>query len=385
MYKTHLENLATTDSPTANGQRLFGLIQDKEWAREVSVICSPKERIRGRNLHPCVIDGVPTIIHGKNLSNQHPFLYGAIQEFAAENGYQLLKERRSGEKLVGFERRTWLPMMVFTVGMNSAVASKDLTAKSSTTLALYDPIVSEKIIDAPQPQSISLNRSEPIPTVNNAERHDKAHQDDETAVRGVKLQDHLDSWIDDNFDQMLVAEIQDILSDHYVDHKKDPEYIESDLQEMAAYFSRYPQAVTLLRDLKDANWTLRFSPETFKTRIVGNQFQVQAAKVYFDSRSAAQLRSHKSCGEKLAACIASPADALLHELLHARAALLEPTVFIKQGGLNGVIYPFAHEHAVIQEENRLYESMSEVDGRLRPQRHRHAGRLAASNCVTCIQ
>ena len=118
----------------------------------------------------------------------------------------------------------------------------------------------------------------------------------------------------------------------------------------------------------------------------GNQIQVKSVKVYFDSRAAAMLRSHRACtdSDKRGACVASPADALLHELLHASSALLESRRFIEQGGMNGVMYPFAHEDAVIKSENALYRSMTAIDKQHRPNRHSHTGRLVASTCVTCV-
>lgn len=360
---------------TLHGQALFALIQEQSWAKDATVVCSPKKQIKGLFLHPCVVDGCPTIIHAADLAKQSPEFFLELRFFAHQHNYQLLPERRSNDKLVGFERRTWLPVMLFTVGMNSAVVAKDLNGKTSQSLALFDATVTEQMISIEQPEvQVKSKQSSEVQQI-----------EDETALHRMQITTDIDPWVDDNHDQMLVAELTEILKDHYKPGKGDPEFIESDLQEMAAYFSRYHQASQLIRDLKGHNWSLRFKPETFKTDIRGNHYKVHAARVYFDSRSAAQLKSHKSCGEKLGACVASPADALLHELLHAKAALVTPTIFIEQGGLNGVIYPFAHEHSVIQEENALYNAMSEVDGRMRPQRHRHAGRLAATSCVTCIQ
>ena len=182
------------------------------------------------------------------------------------------------------------------------------------------------------------------------------------------------------------AQINMILRQHYTPASNDPDYIDRDLDEMARYFSRYPQAVELLTALKGQSWQLAYASNTFETKVRGSQIQVKSVKVYFDSRAAALLRSHRACAaaEKRGACVASPADALLHELLHAKSALLESRQFIEQGGMNSVMYPFAHENDVIKRENALYKSMTAIDGSYRPNRHSHSGRVVASACVTCV-
>lgn len=83
-------------------------------------------------------------------------------------------------------------------------------------------------------------------------------------------------------------------------------------------------------------------------------------------------------------CVASPADALLHELLHVQVALQNPKQFLQEGGLNGVVYPYKHEHRIIQKENQLYQAMTKHDGFNRPIRRSHVGRYSAAQCVTCI-
>jgi len=179
--------------------------------------------------------------------------------------------------------------------------------------------------------------------------------------------------------------IENILLEHYLASDDEPEHLQADIIQMARYLSQYPEAVELILSLADQAWKLRYAENTFETEVRGNAFQIKAVDIRFDSRAAAKLRSHRSCETRANACIASPADALLHELLHARSALLEPRKFIAQGGMNSVLYPYAHEYDVIQKENQLYKAMSDKDGIMRPQRHRHAGKLVASSCSFCIQ
>ncbi len=108
------------------------------------------------------------------------------------------------------------------------------------------------------------------------------------------------------------------------------------------------------------------------------------AIIHFNTRSAAQLRLNNGCANN-PICIASPADALLHELLHTHSMLVRSEEFIAQGGMNNVMYPYKHEYAVIGAERQLYASMSTQDKIKRPQRREHTGRTVKANCPTCIK
>ena len=112
--------------------------------------------------------------------------------------------------------------------------------------------------------------------------------------------------------------------------------------------------------------------------------QVEKAVIHFNTRSAAQLRLNNGCGNN-PVCIASPADALLHELLHTNSMLVKSEEFIAQGGINNVIYPYKQEYAVIDTERQLYATMSREDHGLRPQRREQRGRMVKAHCPTCIK
>ena len=120
------------------------------------------------------------------------------------------------------------------------------------------------------------------------------------------------------------------------------------------------------------------------TTASGSALQVDKATVHFNTRSAAQLRLNNGCkGNPV--CVASPADALLHELLHVHSMLVKSEEFISQGGMNNVLYPYQHEYQVIDKERALYAGMSVHDKLKRPQRREHSGRLIRAACATCIK
>ena len=320
-------------------------------------------------VHPCSIDKQATLVHDRDLAFSNPDLFSDLQAYAQQEGYQLLADRREEDIEVASNRRCkWLPVFTLSLGLSVAVhADHSEQGAVENTLALFDAPLTA-VLEEP-----------PVNTI-----------DDIVFEAGTKFDMEPDAPLVDHAEDLpldpLAKSIIEILLNHYQVAANDPHYLQGDLQNMAIYFSRYPEAVHLLTLLKGQSWTLNYQANTFETEVRGNQIQIKAVSVNFDSRAAAQLRSHKSCKETdlRGMCVASPADALLHELLHVKSALLESQQFISQGGLCSVIYPYAHEVDVIKKENELYRSMSTYDGLFRPSRHQHSGRLVASNCATCL-
>lgn len=154
--------------------------------------------------------------------------------------------------------------------------------------------------------------------------------------------------------------------------------------EMADYFAKRPAAFKLISSLKKQPISLRYTPDVFKTEVKGNSFSVRRVIVHFDPFSAVQLRDSLECKNNPAHCTVSSADALLHELLHAREALLNEKAFIASGAMNSVVYPYEHEMQVIGMERQIYRELSFHDGIKRPMRYSHTGQLIISACVTCL-
>lgn len=175
-----------------------------------------------------------------------------------------------------------------------------------------------------------------------------------------------------------------VLRDHWHSTADDPSGLAEDLAVLARYFSAYPEVRRLLLDLHGLDWTLQYTPATFKTEVRGSRLHVRSVAVHFDPRTAAQFRFQNACSEKRAHCIASPADVLLHELLHAHIILTQPHRFIQQGGMSGAMYPYQHEQQTISHEVRLYQAMSRRDQRSRPLRTEHTGRPILVHCATCV-
>ncbi len=179
-------------------------------------------------------------------------------------------------------------------------------------------------------------------------------------------------------------EVEHVLFEHYLPGEDDPKYFKQELSNLAKYISRYPSSIQLIRALRKKAWGIRYKARSFETKITGSRMQIVSVDVYFDPRSAAQLKFHRACAKKRAHCIASPADAFLHELLHVKSVVLDPLKFLMKGGMETALYPYSYEMNIIDEENLLYRSMTKIDSQPRPIRREHYGKYTVARCVTCL-
>ena len=327
------------------------------WTQQVKQLLHAEQQLLEPTyfIHPCVVEGRKTLVYPQGLAAALPDQFTRLQQLAAVRGYCLLEDRRQRDTEVAVERRRhWSAIVTF-----SACASLPLSgaAEQQVNLALYH-----------QPGTQIQ-----LPTIEQRYGHPDTASSD--SVHPQQSASYL----------ARVDKIKHILLQHYQASPDTPDYVQLDLEKAAAYFGRHEQASRLLFNLQGKPWKLVYAKDTYRTQVRGSQLRVHSATVFFDSRAAARLRSHKRCESQPSSCIATPADALLHELLHLEESLLNSTEFIAEGGLNSVLYPFSHEARVIKRENALYAAMSATDGGARPHRRNHSGSLKPSTCVTCIQ
>lgn len=311
-------------------------------------------------VHPCVIDKQRHIVYPRGLQEKSPDLFSRLTQYYQQLGYILKEDQRSdkfSEKHKN-ERRKWAPIVLFTASLffeSSAFADIELDINDTASLQQHQNIelqlISNNIIREQIQYSVK-------------------------PVSKIKERVHIKSD--------LAQSLFEVLKSRYQKQKTDPEYIVEDLKEIANYYSDFPESITLIDELKDKNWQLSFDEHNWVTTGSGTMLQVDKAVIHFNTRSAAQLRLNNGCTDN-PVCIASPADALLHELLHAHSMLVKGEEFIAQGGMNNVIYPYKHEYAVIDAERKLYASMSTQDKVKRPQRRDHSGRIVKTHCATCIK
>ncbi len=307
-------------------------------------------------VHPCIINNQRYIVYPRGLAEQNPQLFSQLTTHYTQLGYRLKEDQRTAESGNKYrnQRRKWVPMLLFTA---SLLLEQPAFAESAETGAA-------SVVQHAQQISLQLVASQ-------------SHQDTwqlqqpAKAIKKVQLV------------SKTAQALFSILFSRYQLKPGDPAYIENDLREIANYYSEFPMPVALLQALKGQNWVLAYDADNWVTTGSGNMLRVEKAVIHFNTRSAAQLRLNNGCDNN-PVCIASPADALLHELLHAHSMLVNSEEFISQGGMNNVIYPYQHEYAVIGKERKLYAAMTRQDSLKRPQRREHTGRLVRARCATCI-
>lgn len=312
-------------------------------------------------VHPCVIDRKRHIVYPRGLRAAQPTLYNALATYYRRRGYALKEDRRSAEpvpRAIQEQRRKWIPILLFTA---------DLIFEGAA-LAETPHVTPSADGHAHAQVELMLARA-----------HDAGLDDHKPHGPATPPRQSKPSIVDAAAAERIYA----LLRHAYEPREADPAYVLTDFRDIANYYSRFPEIVAMLAELKDKNWRLVYDEQSWVTIAKGSVFEVNHARVHFNTRSAAQLKLYNQCKDN-PVCIASPADALLHELLHVHSMLVNTREFIAQGGMNSVMYPYKHEYAVIDAERKLYASMSRRDAIKRPQRIDHTGRLVKAQCATCI-
>lgn len=312
-------------------------------------------------VQPCVINKQPFVIYPKGLKEHSPALFEKLSQYYSEKGYGLKEDQRDYSKQSPrhIERRRWAPVVLFTASLlfegsvNAETRQDKPSADGGQTRQIVLRIVPK--------QSIHLQGEEQLKDLNRT-------VDSKSTVLKSADAEHIFS----------------ILIKHYVRQDNDPEYIVDDLRQIANYYSNFPEVIALLTPLRGKNWHMSYDADNWDTIASGNSLEVDQAIIHFNTRAAAQLLLNNKCKDN-PVCIASPADALLHELLHTYSMFIDTAKFISEGGMNSVMYPFHHEYAIIDAERKLYASMSIRDDIRRPQRTEHTGRTIIAHCPICIK
>ncbi|WP_415878659.1 hypothetical protein [Methylomonas sp. TEB] len=325
-------------------------------------------------LHPCLIGGNPALVCQAGLSRDAASAYAELAAIARRYDIYLKEDNRQrDDSTIQHNRRREVSLVLsFCIGMlgsSRIVSANDLqpvNAVPAVASQLAEPVNSMQAklsVDQDGTATIRLRLRKPPSAA-------------EVMAAYSQKQATLNS------DPLAKTEIANFLSAIYQAESSDPANISADLALMADYFSHYPQAVNLLNELRGQKLVLKYRQNTWQSQAFGNEFGVESVTIYFDTRLGAQLLNDPGC-DSTPACSISPADALLHELLHAKLMLLDSQHFIDGGGMAQTLYPFEHEREVINHENRLYQDMNQLDGRARPLRHRHSGELLQVSCPAC--
>lgn len=312
-------------------------------------------------VHPCIINNQAHIVYPRGLEEDAPQIFKQLSHHFSGLGYKLKEDQRykTAHNSHLFKRRSWVPIILFTAGLlfeSSAQADIEINIDKSSSI---------------NQQQIELQLISNNGVLSNIR--------DQLETSSIKTErNNLSSQ------QHTTYTLFKILRTRYKKDNNDPPHIVSDLKKIADYFSHYPEVIALLNAIKDKNWVLVFDQDNWSTIASGNLFEIERAEIHINTRSAAQLRLNDSCKDN-PVCIASPADALLHELLHVHSMFNNTEKFMAQDGMNNTLYPYQHERNIIKQERELYKNMSNKDGVKRPSRLSHAGRIVRANCSTCIK
>jgi hypothetical protein len=339
----------------------------------------------------CLVEGQQTMIYHADFSLNNPEAFAHLERVANQSGWFLLEDRRKVAHQVEHDRRQRVVLasirlaassfllhntsvMASDFGLNSAAAHGQITFATSHVNA--STIVRPLGLFSPATNYFSDNHDGS--TLDLHEGSSDLHEDISD------LHDHPDMTLTDDFSPEKYQAVLKLLGKKWIKNKRDPGYLGDDIDEMAQYIAARPQAYELLMSVRKQPWTLHHRAGEFRSDVRGTNFDVNSVRIYFDTRAAAILKSHEACEVDAGHCTASPVDALLHELIHAKLTLTETDEFIRSGGMSGAIYPYQHERKVIALENKMYRAMSAHDQQPRPYRRSHVGTLITTECATCI-
>jgi hypothetical protein len=324
-------------------------------------------------LHPCVIDGRAALVCQYDLSLIDPQAFLELQ--AISSRYQIfLKEDRRNQALgFGRQEKRKNKLVVLAFCMNLMLTSRLVSAEelqTHTTVTAYtrheNPTIQAVQSLGADGQAVLSLRHRSLPSAKQV------------------LEAYAKNQVIDKSDAQAELKIKTWLQRFYQTQAGDPTYIESDLEAMAHYYAAYPEVVHLLESLQDKKLSLKFKADNWQTQAWGSPSTVSSVTIFFDTRiGATQLLDDAGCYAN-PACAITPADALLHEFLHAKLMLIDNQHFLESGGMQQSLYPFEHEREVINQENQLYVQMNQEDGLFRPIRHQHIGVLVNVGCALCL-
>lgn len=326
-------------------------------------------------LHPCVIDGKAALVCQRDLSSNNGSAFAELQAIADQYRIYLKEDRRTHEVGHEFSNRRKNIGVVLTFCLGLMASSKMVTAGGLQGPASRGSVIAHLSMPInPMQAKIEIgNDGEKVISLRHT-RLPTAEQVWESYAR------HKPSL---NIDDEAAGKIKKFLSSAYQPEPGDPLNINSDIDDIARYYAQYPQVINLLEELQQKKVVLKYKADNWQAQAWGNQVSVDSVTIFFDTRAGAQLLNQADCSAN-PACNISPADALLHELLHAKLMLIDSQHFIEGGNMQETLYPFEHEREVIASENQLYREMNQQDGLSRPLRKRHSGQLFHVACPACL-
>lgn len=325
-----------------------------------------------------VVNGWPCLFYPRALRNAHPELVADLIAEADLDGFMAMVDRRERSVPVETDRRRRLAVVI---GLSATLLARAPALAAGPSQPQQATVAETALASAPPAEArgnlVALRapggalrlstRQVAAPAIVYQLSGLSDCGDEAAAVPCIDV------------DAAHAAAIAAFFHDRLPASERRPAILEA-LDEVARYYSQFPAVRRIVSKLEPFDVALIPAERRWETRAELAGDRVNAVQVYFDLGVGAQMHFYRGC-EDQPACTASPADAFLHELVHAYLMFYQGRAFAESVRATG--YPHAHEREVIALERQIYAQMSRSDGLPRPSRFRHLAELVAVDCPVC--
>ncbi len=100
-------------------------------------------------IHPCIIKGVRTLVHRRDLGNDQPGAFRRLKAYALKNGFKLLEERRRRQLGCRDERRRLAPVLMFAAGLvaSSAMAEEGVLIQDGAAVVPTIEVIGHRQVE----------------------------------------------------------------------------------------------------------------------------------------------------------------------------------------------------------------------------------------------
>ncbi len=135
------QTAAVTGKPTLEGGLTLSVkrVFSKRWVKTLRAKWGMPASLVDY-VHPCYIKKQHTLVYARDLAFSNPDLFQDLQNYAQQQGFQLLADRRRQDiEIANDRRRKWLPVFTLSLGLSVAVhAEHNEQGAIENTLALFD-------------------------------------------------------------------------------------------------------------------------------------------------------------------------------------------------------------------------------------------------------
>lgn len=138
-------------------------------------------------------------------------------------------------------------------------------------------------------------------------------------------------------------------------------------QDLMRYYNKFPVVLSLIEGLEQVSWRVVAQRHKFETHTKRDRLRYLSAITFYDPNSVVKVKFMRGCRDKPRHCYTSANDALVHEMIHAYRQLVSRDAIGNDS--------LREEAIVIGLENKVFQSMTAIDGKVRPRRSGHYGEI----------